>query len=340
MKHIPKNIIISRTDSIGDVVLTLPVAAVLKKNFPEMKVAFMGKSYTKAVIESSVYIDQFIDVDEFMAGKVLIDHKPPQAILHELPVPRIAWQSLLQRIPLRIGTTNRLYHWGTCNLLVPLSRRNSVLHESQLNIKLLKPLGINTDYTLAELGGLMGIEKLKPLKEEFQMLTDKKKYNLIFHPKSQGSGREWPQLYYAHLLDLIDPDQFKVFVSGTEKERSLLQPFFDQAGDRVTDIMGKMDLGQFISFIHQCDGMVASGTGPLHLAAALGKDALGIYPPIRPIHPGRWQPLGPRVHIFVMDKVCNACTGNPEACECMRDIKPNSVHMYLESLVKDPGNIE
>ncbi len=44
MKKLPVNIIISRTDSIGDVVLTLPVAAVLKKYFPEIKIGFMGKA--------------------------------------------------------------------------------------------------------------------------------------------------------------------------------------------------------------------------------------------------------------------------------------------------------
>lgn len=44
--------------------------------------------------------------------------------------------------------------------------------------------------------------------------------------------------------------------------------------------------------------MVASGTGPLHLAAALGINAIGLFPTIRPIHPGRWQPIGMKAHFF------------------------------------------
>ena len=79
MKQIPQNIIISRTDSIGDVVLTLPVATVLKKQFPEMKIAFMGKSYTRPIIEACTSVDQFIDVDEFMSGMVTIAGLKPEA---------------------------------------------------------------------------------------------------------------------------------------------------------------------------------------------------------------------------------------------------------------------
>ena len=35
-------IILSRTDSIGDVVLTLPMAAALKQSFPGCTVVFLG----------------------------------------------------------------------------------------------------------------------------------------------------------------------------------------------------------------------------------------------------------------------------------------------------------
>ena len=47
----------------------------------------------------------------------------------------------MARIAERIGTTNRIYHWRYCNELVRLSRRNSVYHEAQLNLRLLAPLG-------------------------------------------------------------------------------------------------------------------------------------------------------------------------------------------------------
>ena len=37
----PKNILIVRTDRIGDVVLSLPMAELVKKKFPDCKVAIL-----------------------------------------------------------------------------------------------------------------------------------------------------------------------------------------------------------------------------------------------------------------------------------------------------------
>lgn len=322
MSFIPNNIIISRTDSIGDVVLTLPVATVLKENFPGIEIGFMGKAYTRAVIEACNSVDTFINVDDFMNGTATVSGKEPEAILHVLPVPAIAIRAKKLKIPIRIGTTNRIYHWVSCNKLVKLSRRKSTLHEAQLNLKLLEPLGITRDFSLSEVGTSFALGNRQVLPGKFTSLIQKDKYNLILHPKSQGNGREWGLENFIQLIKLLDTKKFKIFISGVEKERELLKPILDEAGEKVTDITGLMDLNEFISFIAACDGLIASGTGPLHLAAAFGKDAFGIYPPIKPIHPGRWAPLGPKATVFVLDKNCSFCKGNKIACHCITEVNP------------------
>jgi len=61
MKHIQitnQTIAISRTDSIGDVVLTLPAPVWLKKKFPAIKIIFFGSTYTKPVIECLLDIEK------------------------------------------------------------------------------------------------------------------------------------------------------------------------------------------------------------------------------------------------------------------------------------------
>ena len=329
LNPIPQHIIISRTDSIGDVVLTLPMAAVLKKYYPSITIAFMGKSYTRAVIEACKYVDAFMDVQDFLTTEVLINGSKPDAIIHVLPVPVIAKRARQLGIPLRIGTTNRLYHWYTCNKLVKLSRKNSGLHEAQLNIKLLQPFGITADFSLQEIGGLYGLEKIQPLPEAFAGLIDKQRFNLILHPKSQGNGREWPLDHFIRLVKLLDPNRYTIFVSGTEKERLALQPLFEQLGNLVVDITGKMNLAEFISFISRCNGLVASGTGPLHIAAAAGIHAFGLFPPIRPVHPGRWAPLGLHAHAFVLQKDCGSCKKKPQSCVCIAAILPTEIEQAI-----------
>src|SRR5665647_834862 len=109
LKEAPLNIIISRTDSIGDVVLTLPVAKFLKDFFPGIKIGFLGKSYTRPVIEACEYVDEFIQLEDFLNKPVTICGLSPQCILHVFPKRLIAKRAKKIKIPLRIGTTNRLY---------------------------------------------------------------------------------------------------------------------------------------------------------------------------------------------------------------------------------------
>ncbi len=317
---IPANIILSRNDGVGDMVLMFPMAAILKAHFPDIKIAVLGKKYTKALIDACVYIDQFIDEDDYFSSDVLIDGLKPQAIVHVRTNKQVALRAKALKIPLRIGTSSRLYHWFTCNRLVPLRRKTSPLHEAQLNIKLLAPLGIVKSYSTVELQSMFGLKKLEPLQEQYVQLLQKRKFNIVIHPKSQGSSREWPIDHFIHLINLLDPDKYNIILSGVEKEKGFVQQIIDGVNKPVINMAGKLLLGQFIAFLNACDGIVANATGPLHVGAALGIHAFGIYPPLKPIHPGRWAPLGEKVHVFVFDKNCSDCKNNKNFCPCVNAI--------------------
>ena len=120
-----KRIIISRTDSIGDVVLTLPMAGILKENDPDCKILFLGTTYTMPVVKLSKYVDEFINWD------ILQNETNPEealkklkadVIIHVYPNKDIASLAFKAKIPIRIGTFGRLFHVLTCNKKVRFSR--------------------------------------------------------------------------------------------------------------------------------------------------------------------------------------------------------------------------
>ncbi len=330
MKQNLSNIILSRTDSIGDMVLALPMAKVLKDHFPGIKIFFLGREYTRPVVDACVYADGFIELNDFLNNNILTGGEKSQAIVHVKPLATAAKRAKQMHIQWRIGTTNRIYHWNTCNKLVKLSRKKSNLHEAQLNLKLLQALEIKKDFSLAEISESYGLEKLQPLKEEFASLIDTSKYNLILHPKSRGSAREWGLKNFTSLIRLLDKDRYKIFISGTDAEKKLVQPLLDEVPHLVTDISGKMELGQFMSFISKCNGLVACSTGPLHIAAALGIDALGIYSPLHSIRPERWGPVGKKTEVFVLNKTCTDCYKNKMQCHCVTEIDPLLIKKSLD----------
>jgi heptosyltransferase-3 len=327
-----KTIIISRTDSIGDVVLTLPMAGILKSYFPEAKIIFLGKTYTKPVAALSKHVDDFINWDELQklpnAVEVLKNYDA-DVFIHVFPNKEVAKLAKQAKIPMRIGTFGRVFHLLTCNKKVHFSRKKSNLHESQLNLKLLQPLGITKMIGLNEMANYYGFEKVPPLKLELKKLIDANRFNVILHPKSKGSAKEWGLNNYAKLVELLPKDQFKVFISGTEEEGKLVGNTFD-FNENVVSLIGKLSLNDFIAFIAHADGLVAASTGPLHIASALNKKAIGLYAPKRPIHPGRWKPVGKYAQALVFDENCEKCSKGL-ACDCISKIEPKTiVHLLLK----------
>ena len=333
MKNVPENIILSRTDSIGDVVLAMPMAKILKDNFPDTSIALLGKSYTKAIADACIYFDAFIDVEDFLLKQITVNGAKPQAIVHLNTVSTIAKRAKELKIPVRVGTTGRLYHWQTCNYLIRFSRKRSDLHEAQLNLKLLKAFGIKENFSLENIAQSYGLKKLLPLKNEYAALIMKDKFNVIIHPKSQGNAREWSIENFTKLIQLLDADKYNIFISGTEGERKFIQPLLDAVCNKVTDIIGKIPLDQFITFINECDAVVANSTGPLHIAAALEKNAIGIYPPLKPKHAGRWGPIGIHAQVFTLDKFCDQCKLTKDFCACINFIQPVLIKSALDKLM-------
>ena len=327
---IPANIILSRNDGIGDMVLMLPMAGIIKEHFPDIKIAVLAKKYTKALVDACIFIDEFIDEEDYFLKEVLIDGLKPQAIIHVRTDKKVAWRAKQLKIPMRIGTTSRIYHWFTCNKLVPLRRKTSLLHEAQLNLQLLAPLGINATYSIEALQTYFGLQKLQPLEPQYCKLLKHDKFNVVIHPKSQGSSREWPIEYFTALINMLEEEKYNIILTGVEKEKPFIQTIINGLNRPIINLAGALPLAQFISFLKNCDGILANATGPLHVGAALGIYAFGIYPPIKPIHPGRWAPLGPKTQVFVLNKDCNDCKNDKNFCSCVNSIMPIEIKIALD----------
>jgi ADP-heptose:LPS heptosyltransferase len=352
----PKHILISRTDSIGDVVLTLPLTGLLRKKFPDSKISFLGMPYTEEIIKSCVHIDQFYDWSKI---KVLEEHDSVKAlkamqvdtIIHVFPRKEIVKLACKAGVPNRLGTTGRTYNWLYCNMLVPLSRRNSTLHEAQLNIRLAQRVHGYEVPPTKEISQLYGFNVSMSPEDPLHGYFSSDFYNIILHPRSKGSAREWGLTNYAGLAaklvknkpqtgSFVEGKPCRVFITGTADEGEMLrnEGLFENAGE-VIDVTGKFNLHQFIRFISLADAIVAGSTGPLHIAAALGRTAIGLYPPIKPMHPGRWAPIGENASWIVANKECNDCrkTGN---CTCMKLITIDQVQQKLnEMLISDTTQI-
>ena len=318
-------IIISRTDSIGDVILTLPLCVWLKKQFPQTELVFLGRSYTKDIIACFDVVDTFLNFDDFssLPTSERIARLKADCIIHVFPNREIAVLSKKAKIPMRIGTAHRIFHLLTCNYRLNFSRKRSLLHESQLNFELLKPLGFNETPSFDSLFQSLNHFNIPTVSLPSEFSGIDLSNTIILHPKSQGSASEWPLEKYIELAQVLVQQKKTVIFTGTEnegKEFSAILPVHPQ----IIDSSGKLNLKQLICLIASCEALVACSTGPYHIAGISGIKAIGLFSPRKPIHSGRWRALGNKSVALVFDSSCSNCRKG-KACSCIEKISVQSV---------------
>jgi len=296
-------VIVSRTDRIGDVVLTLPLCALLRTRLGA-EVLVLGRRYTRPLLEASPHVDAILDWDD-VSGRSPAEQREylrdagADAIVHVLPRADIARAALAARIPLRIGTSHRWYDWLTCNALEHFSRKRSELHEAQLNIRLARRLLGAAIPSLEELIPLAAVVPRVPVPSGVAARLRDDRFRLVLHPGSSGSAREWPLSQWRELAESLDPARVQLVVTGSAAEGVALREWIASLSREVVDLTGQLELAELIALLWRVNGLVAASTGPLHLAAAAGIHALGLFPSTPPIHPGRWAPLGPHAEVLV-----------------------------------------
>jgi ADP-heptose:LPS heptosyltransferase len=116
---------------------------------------------------------------------------------------------------------------------------------------------------------------------------------VMLHPGSGGSAWNWPTEKYGQLgRELAKTRKAKILVTGSPKEQALINQVRSLAGKGALSLDLEFPLRIFAALLSNADLFVSGSTGPMHLAAALGAPTLSFFPPLRPMSPLRWGPLG------------------------------------------------
>jgi heptosyltransferase-2 len=143
-------------------------------------------------------------------------------------------------------------------------------------------------------------------------------------PGAVGPSKRWPASAYAALTRRLIAEGFAVWVVGGPEEKSLAAEII---GDTTARDLTGHDLRNAILALAAAAVAVSNDSGLLHVAAAVGTPAIGIFGPTSPWH---WAPLNPlAATIEAKSKVeCRPC--HKPVCRlvhhrCMRDIAPEEV---------------
>jgi len=330
-----QNILVARTDRIGDVILTFPTVEALKSNFPIARVTMLVSSYTSVLVEgiaSTLLYNRDRNPRPFFEILREIRNSHFDVVLVAFPQFRIALLLWLAGIPVRIGTGYRWYSF-LFNKRIYEHRKTAERHEAEYNLSLLKGLGLTVS-SKPEAKIIISEQEKRTASDIRQSLgisgTDRL---VLLHPGSGNSARDWKPERFAELAVELTKLGYQVVITGGKTEEALVHRVAYEAENGVKPFISTLNLKEFAAFIQTAKLFVANSTGPLHIAAAVGIPVIGFYPPVRVMSPKRWGPLTDKKVIFIPDPSrCPRCKGGEcQGNDCMDQI---SVLQVIEAATK------
>lgn len=360
-------ILIVRTDKIGDVVLTTPAIAALRKAYPEARITGVVSPVAADVYRANPHLSSVIVLKPaFYSGflgfwrlvRRLREEKAEAAVVFQARL-TVGLAVLLSGARYRIGPLSKWWSWLCYNYGRRQNRSAVEMHEADYNIQLLRELGI----TVAETWEKTHLEVSEPARRQAAAFFVEKGVSRRFrtvaiHPGMAGSALNWPESHYISLGRRL-LSRYNVIVTGGPGEGALVERIFQGIARQQSykpdspvfaKYLGEQGLAETIAVIDQCDGLVAPSTGPMHLAVALGKVVVTVFPPIRVQSAVRWGPYGvpigtnlgiepqDRASVLVPDVNCgenfrcalSACIYHP----CMPRVSVDDVETQLLALLE------
>ena len=321
---------------LGDTITALPMAGAIKQQHPHWRVVWIGHAATAALIRHCRVVDLFLDADEVLRDPAVLRRAGVTAFLNPWPIFSLSRAAFKAGVPTRVGNWRRLKMLPWCNRFIHNSRKGSKTHEIETNLRTLAGLRLRTQVPREQWPALYGLER-DTATALLPAGFDPTLFNLVLHTRSNGNGREWPIEHFTVLAAALDPARFRVWLTGSGGEAAWLQEHAAAllALPQVQSVAGSQSLEALYQLLSHSDGLIASGTGPLHLAAALGIHTLGIYPPrdAAGISPRYWAPIGTRAETFCLPGECVAgpttCPNDKSTqgrpCPCTIAIEPRTV---------------
>ncbi len=315
----PQRILVIRTWGLGNLTLMLPALKTLRERFPDARLDAITLNQNRGFLERTGYFTRVTYLSNrsflqflrtFLAAFLPLWRARYDTLVDFEQFARVsALIGLLLGIPRRIGFDTP-GQGRAAAYTDPVPYHND-RHMADCFYTLLEPLGIaprldlppvpipvSDDETaaVARLLAGAGIDGRTPV--------------AVVHP---GSGpnfvlRRWPEENFAALADfLADRFGLRIVLTGVPAEQDIVTRVRQAMKYPAVDTVGHLRLGELLALMNRAAVVVASDTGPAHLACAQGTPVIAFYGPNTP---RLYGPRGPHDVVFYLALPCSPCITN------------------------------
>ncbi len=336
----PKSILLVKLSAIGDVVHTLPLLEVLRRNCPDTRIDWLIENEAAEIIRGHDAIDHILISHRkswhkrlFKIGEVPKIIREISQLIKRLREERYDIVIDLQGL-LKSGILTGLAR-GRRKIGFTAGREGSSLFLTE------RPYPVNIDQhavdrylkTAEFLACRMGVWKGEiPVRAADKRCIDRfikendlqGKCLVAVNPMARWETKLWEEERFADLADRVREGlSCEVIFTGSDRDRPVIDRIIESMAGRAHNLAGRTQLKELAYLYSRCRLTITTDTGPMHIAAAMGCPVVALFGPTAPWRTG---PYGNGHRVIRTGIACSPCF--KKKCPhmtCMKDISVNQV---------------
>ena len=289
------NILVVRTDKLGDFITALPTMYVLKQHNPQNRIIACVAPLNEALALSCEFIDEVI-VDTPNSSVFDLARKIRSAKIDVsitlFSNTRVAFAQFICRIPIRIAPATKIAQIFYTHRVK--QRRSEVkMAEFEYNLELSKALfsDINLEYKKP----LLEFKDSDLVYDVFCKNNDIEKEVIAFHVGFGGSSdANWNTVEYEKLIrTVLKTEKYQVVLTFGPDEKKLYEEMQIRVRDEDVVFYFSLDgLLYFAKLISRFKLFVSTSTGTYHLASLVGTPTMTFFGDSKFASASRWKSVG------------------------------------------------
>ncbi len=288
------NILVVRTDKLGDFITALPTMYVLKHHNPDNKIIACVSPLNKELALACGFIDEVI-IDDGLGMWNLVKklrHVEIDASITLFSNTRVALAQFLARIPIRIAPATKIAQIFYTHRVK--QRRSEVkMAEFEYNLELTKTLFPNIDLEYKK--PLLEFGDAKDAYEDFCKEFDVTKEIIAFHVGFGGSSdANWNLDEYEILIrEVLKQDKYQVVLTFGPDEVALCEEMTKRLKkEKIIFYISQNGIVNFAKLISNFKLFVSTSTGTYHLASLIACPTLTFFADSLFASSKRWKSVG------------------------------------------------
>lgn len=303
-----RRILAIRLGAMGDILHALPAVASLKQSYPGSWLAWAVEERWAPLLEGNPFVDELVCVNRRSLRAMLELRRRLRELCFDTAVD---FQGLIKSaLVASFARPERIYGLHRSAAREPLA---ALFYSATC-----RPRSVHIVDRQLELAACAGAT---PVARTFFVPDGRPEGELperpfvLANPLAGWAGKQWPLEYYGALASRLGEAGYELVLNG---------PSAIEVPGTVPHVSG---LPGLIWATRKAAAVVGLDSGPLHLAAALGKRGVAVFGPTDPARNG---PYGGTIRVLRASEARTTYKRRPEVDAAMRAISPDAVWAALK----------